>query len=87
MTNQSMDTTTVQFGEPVGFIGITYRTIGERLLTGTEMTQRQLPHQSPPQHRNSSQICEPGAHGTVCKQLGECLFLGASVGPNLFQAA
>ena len=36
------DTTKVQFGELMNVIGVTYSSIGERLLTGTEVTQRQL---------------------------------------------
>jgi hypothetical protein len=50
MTDRDMDTTKVQLDEPMSFIGFTYRSMGEGLLTGTEMTQRQLHHQGPPQH-------------------------------------
>ena len=49
-TDQSTDTTKVQLGEPMSFIGVTYRNMGEELLIGTEMTQRQLHHQGPFQH-------------------------------------
>ena len=42
-----MDTVKVQLAEPVSFIGITYRSMGEGLLTRAEMTQRQLHHQGP----------------------------------------
>lgn len=42
----------VYCGEPMSFIEITCRTVGEGLLTGTEMAQRQPHHQS----------CKPGAH-------------------------
>ena len=31
----------VQLGEPMSYIGVSYRNMGEGLLTGTEMTQRQ----------------------------------------------
>jgi hypothetical protein len=48
--SQNKDTK-VQFSEPVSFIGVTYRNVGNGLLlTGAEMSQRQLNHQSPPQH-------------------------------------
>ena len=56
MTDQS--TTKVQLGEPMSFIGVTYRNMGEGLLTGAEMTQGQLYHQSPPHY--GPQKREPG---------------------------
>lgn len=34
-----MDTTRVQLGEPMSFIGVMYGTVSEGSLTGTEMTQ------------------------------------------------
>lgn len=48
MTDQSKDNTKVQFGEPKSLSGVTCKSVGEALLT--EMTQRQLRHQSPPQY-------------------------------------
>lgn len=42
MAVQSMDTTKVQHGGPVGFLGVTYRSMGRWLLTGAEVTPRQL---------------------------------------------
>lgn len=39
MTDQSTDTTNAQFGEPMSFIGITYKWMGEGLFTGAEVTQ------------------------------------------------
>lgn len=39
------DITKVQLDEPVFLIGVIYRTMGERLLTGTGMAQSQLYHQ------------------------------------------
>lgn len=42
MAYQSMDAIKVQHGDSMSFIGVTYRNKGERLLTGTEMTPRQL---------------------------------------------
>jgi hypothetical protein len=50
MIDRSTDTTKVQRGEPMSLIGVTYRNMGEGLLPGAEMTQRQPHHQSPPQH-------------------------------------
>lgn len=38
-TDQSIDTTRVQLGEPMTFIEFTYRSIVEGLFTGTEMTK------------------------------------------------
>ena len=38
-TDQSAHTTEVLRGEPISFIGVTYRNMGEGLLTGAEMTQ------------------------------------------------
>ena len=37
-TDQSAHTTKVLLGEPISFIGVTYRNMGEGLLTGAEMT-------------------------------------------------
>lgn len=45
-----MDATKAQLGEPVNFIGVTYWNMGEELLTGTEMTDRQLHRQGPHIH-------------------------------------
>lgn len=50
LIDQSTDTAEVPFGEPRVFFRIAYRNLGERLLTGAEMTQRQLHYQVPPQH-------------------------------------
>ena len=47
-TEQSMDTSKVQLGEPVSFIGVSHRITDEGLLTGAEMTQRQLSPQLTP---------------------------------------
>lgn len=43
-TNQTMDTIKVQLGEPISFIGVTYKNMGEGFLTGAEVIQRQLHH-------------------------------------------
>lgn len=40
VTDQSKVTTIVQLGDPVGFIGIAYRRMGEGLLTAVKMPQR-----------------------------------------------
>lgn len=60
----------VQLGEPVGFIGVSYRNVGEGLRTGAQMTQRQLCHQVPPQHGwQLTTAGKSGAHCTACRQL------------------
>lgn len=38
MTDQSIDATKVQIGQLVNFLGITWRHMGDVLLTGVEMT-------------------------------------------------
>lgn len=40
MTDQSMDTTKVQFDEPLSFIGVTLQEYGWGLFIEAEMTQR-----------------------------------------------
>jgi hypothetical protein len=69
-TDQSTNTTKVQLGEPMSFIGVASRNMGERLLTGAEMTQRQLHHSvthsrvhDKPQKLGSAAYC------TACRQL------------------
>lgn len=37
-TPQSRDTTKIQLGEPMNFVGLTYRNVGERLLSEAAMT-------------------------------------------------
>ena len=39
-----------QLGEPMCVIGVTYRSVSDGLLTGAEMTQRQLHHQITSHH-------------------------------------
>lgn len=39
MTDQGTDTIKDQVGETMSFIGMSYRTLGEGLFTGREMTQ------------------------------------------------
>ena len=39
-----MDTIKIILGEPVTFIGVIYRSMGEGLLTGAEMAHGQLYH-------------------------------------------
>ena len=50
MIDRSIETTKVQRGEPVSFIGISNKNMGKGSLTETEMIQRQLCHQSLPKH-------------------------------------
>ena len=69
MTDECKDTPRIQLRETISFIGITYRSLGEGLLTGTEMTQRQLHHQAYSSMRDFSKSWEPGAHCTAWSQL------------------
>ena len=64
MTDKSTDFTKVQLDEPVGFTRVIYRSMGERLLIGTEMISRQLNHQGHPSTDDISHGWEPGAQGT-----------------------
>ena len=43
-----IDVTEVQIGGPMSITRIPYRNMCEGLLTGAQMTQRQLHHQRPP---------------------------------------
>lgn len=61
MTDKTMNTTKIQFGEPMRFNGVTYRNMGDGLHI-VEMIQRQLRHQSIP-------AWEPGTHYIPCRQL------------------
>lgn len=49
-TDRSVNTTTtLQLDEPLEFVGVAYRNMGEGLCIGAEMIQRQMNHQSPSQ--------------------------------------
>ena len=47
MTDLNTDNTKVQLGKPTKCIDVSYKNMGKGLLTGAEMTQRQLHHQGP----------------------------------------
>ena len=49
-TDQSAHTTKILLGEPISFIEVTYRNMGEGLLTGAEMTQKTSASTKPTQH-------------------------------------
>jgi hypothetical protein len=51
MIDQGTETSKAQLGKAMGFIGVTYRIMGEGLLNGAEKTQRLLHLQSPPQQK------------------------------------
>lgn len=68
-TDPSAHTTKVLRGEPMGFIGVTYSNMGEGFLTGAEMTQRQLHHQTPPQHGDRSEKLETWSNCTARRWL------------------
>lgn len=50
MTDKSRDITKVRLEEPMTFTGVIYRNVGEGLVTGAEIIQRQLRYQGSPQH-------------------------------------
>lgn len=64
MTEQSMDTTKGQLGIPMSVIGSTCRNMGERLVPGAEVTQRQLHHQVHPSTGDREQRWELRTHCT-----------------------
>lgn len=68
-TDQSTDSTIVQHGEPMSFIGATCKSMGQGLLTGVEMTRRQLHYQGHPSMGDKYQNWEPGALCTAYRQL------------------
>lgn len=74
MTVQRTDTPKVfQLGKPMSFTRVTYKNMRERLLTGAEITQRQMHHQSSPQHE--WQLTGAGAHCIVYrKSTGKSVF-------------
>lgn len=73
MTDQSTDTTNVQFDEIISIIGVPYKNADVGLLLGAEMTQRQYP----PQHGWNSQnlgIWSILHSQKASQQVGECPF-------------
>ena len=89
-TDQSTDTTKVQLGKPMSFIGVTYRTMGEGLLTRAEMTQRQVYLHSPPSAWvRAHKSWDPGNTAHLADGSTGCRvsFPSEAVALNLFQAA
>lgn len=74
-----MDPVKVQLGDPE-FYWSCCRNLGEELLRGTEVFQRQLRHQG--KIDDSHKIWKPGAHRAAC-----CEFESVRVAPSLFQAS
>lgn len=66
-TDKRTDKTKVHFSEPMSFIGVTFRTMGEVLLLETENTQRQLLYQGLPSVGDSSQA---GTVGHTAQPVG-----------------
>lgn len=81
-----MDITKAQLGEPMGLIGITYRSLGEGLLIGVEITQNSFINTAYPSMGESSQTWELGVYYTVCRQLNrlESVLSRCHIGVNLF---
>ena len=65
--DQCTDTTKVQLGEPMSFIGVTYRSVGEGLLTEAD----DYITKTHPSMGDSSQNWDPGVHCTTCRQLNK----------------
>lgn len=63
--DQSMVTSNICLGEPVSVVGFPYRSVGKRLRTRAEPTQRQPCHQSLSRIVSARERWEPGAH---CRQ-------------------
>lgn len=70
--DQSMGITTARLGEPVNFIEVTDGNMGEELLKGTKISQRQLHQQSPPMPGSSAQKQESGIYSTGWRMFFPC---------------
>ena len=80
-TDQNIDTTKVPLVEPISFNCVPYRSMGERLLTPAEMTQRQLEV-----HASSKKLeIWSTLHSLQAAQLVGESFPGSSIGLRLFQ--
>ena len=66
-TDQSAHTMKVLLGELIPFLGDTCRNISEGLVTGVEITQRQLHRQSLPSVGDSSQKLGAWRNCTACR--------------------
>lgn len=71
-TDEHTNTTKVQLGKPVSFLGVTYRHMDEELVTGAEMTQGRC---------ITKACCRLGDHSQkhprslkAAQQIGECPF-------------
>jgi hypothetical protein len=62
----------VQLGGPMSFTRVIYRNMGEELLTGAEMTQRQQHLQAHSSMDNSSQKLRAWSTLQVARQVGDC---------------
>lgn len=81
---QCKDTTKVQLGEMVNYLGVIFRNIDEVLHIGAEMTQGQLHHRRPPKYgRHSTGNLEHIAHGTGSSRGRRLSFPDASVDLSL----
>ena len=78
MMDQCMDTTKVEPAEPMSFIEVTYRKMGERLLTRASTTQRQLYHQD---HPSMGDTAQPAGR-SIAQRVS---FPSASICLNLFE--
>ena len=65
-TDQSTNITNMQLCEPMSFIGVTYRNVGEELITGTEILKEAHPSMGDNQLTKAEKPEEPC---TGCRQL------------------
>lgn len=81
MSDQSEETTKVQPGKPLNFFVVMNRSVVEVLLvTGTEMTQRQVHYEMPtPAWVTVHKSWKHRVYCTICRQLNELVsFPGSS---------
>lgn len=73
--------------EPVSLIGVIYRSMGERVFTGSEMLKDSYSTKAHSSMGETQKGWELGPYSIVCRQLNrfEMSFPGALVGVNLFQ--
>lgn len=88
MVHQSEDGPKVQLCESLTFSGVITRNLGERLLTGVEITQKTLSKPTPTLII-AHEVWKPSVHWTTCNQFSrwESFLCEKSSWSELFQAA
>lgn len=87
MAGQNTNTIKVRHGEPMSFIQVTYKSMGEGLLRGAERTQRHRHRQFHPAWVAAHKTWELGEYCTACRQRWRVSFPATSLGPNISQVA